>query len=75
MNHTTQRIYQYILTFCDSHSGNSPTLRQIVDGTGISSTSVVAYHLDILEEHGLLERRDGHLCVTGATWQVEQVAA
>lgn len=53
--------YQWrILTFVQSyiaHMGMSPTIREIADGSGISSTSVVNYNLDALEELGLLTRQ------------------
>ena len=36
-----------------------PTVRDIVSGCGISSTSVAAYNLDILEREGYLRRHPG----------------
>lgn len=48
-----QRILDFIRTFLDE-KGYAPTVRDIVKGVGISTSSVVQYHLNILE-------RDGHI--------------
>ncbi len=39
--------------------GYPPTVRDIVSGCGISSTSVVDYNLDILEREGYIRRHSG----------------
>jgi len=39
--------------------GYPPTVRDIVSGCGISSTSVVDYNLDILERRGYIRRHSG----------------
>jgi len=39
--------------------GYPPTVRDIVNGCGISSTSVVAYNLDKLEREGYIRRHSG----------------
>jgi len=39
--------------------GYPPTVRDIVNGCGISSTSVVDYNLDILEREGYIHRHPG----------------
>jgi repressor LexA len=39
--------------------GYPPSIRDIVSGCGISSTSVVAYNLNILEKEGYIRRRRG----------------
>ncbi|MDP2931394.1 MAG: transcriptional repressor LexA [Chloroflexota bacterium] len=44
-------IYQFVVD-----SGYPPTVRDIVNGCGISSTSVVDYNLKILEQAGYLRR-------------------
>ncbi|MFI0742421.1 LexA family protein [Streptomyces sp. NPDC021100] len=36
--------------------GEAPTIREIADQVGLSSTGTVAYHLDRLEERGLISR-------------------
>ena len=51
-------ILDFVETFRRRH-GYPPTFREIASALGISSTSVVSYHLRILEEKGLLERAPG----------------
>ena len=50
---------QRLLAFIKAHiarTGQSPTIREMGEGAGISSTSVVHYHLKALEKLGLVER-------------------
>lgn len=51
--------------------GYPPSLREIQDAAGISSTSVVSYHLGRLEQAGLVERDENK---TRALRVVEAVA-
>lgn len=50
-----QAILEYIETFTDERS-YPPTIREIQEGLGISSTSVVDYNLNVLEQHNLIRR-------------------
>jgi repressor LexA len=50
-----QRIIAFIRDFWQDN-GYPPTIRDIVNGCGISSTSVVDYNLDILEREGYIRR-------------------
>ena len=50
-----QSIIDFIRVF-GADKGYPPTIRDIVDGCGISSTSVVDYNLDILERKGYIRR-------------------
>jgi repressor LexA len=50
-----QRIIDFIHRFLMDR-GYPPTVRDIQSGCGLSSTSVVAYHLNILETEGYLYR-------------------
>ena len=52
---TTEQVYDFIVDFRRQHQV-SPTVREVAAGVGISSTSVVAYHLDKLLEDGRLQR-------------------
>jgi repressor LexA len=52
-----ERILAFIRQFGDEH-GFPPTIREIGKAVGISSTSVVKYNLERLEEKGRLERSD-----------------
>lgn len=50
-----QRIYRFIRRFTQEHN-YPPTIREIGTALGISSTSVVNYNLNKLEEAGLIRR-------------------
>lgn len=50
-----KRILQYIRGFIDDHD-YPPSIRQIQDACGISSTSVVDYNLKALETRGVIRR-------------------
>lgn len=67
-----RRILEYLRDFTQKQ-GYPPTIREIVRGLGISSTSVVAYHLKRLEQAKFIERsprfsRSIRLTDTGARW-------
>lgn len=51
-----QAIYEFIVQFKIEHDGNSPTYREIMAATGLSSSSTVAYYLNQLEEAGFIIR-------------------
>jgi len=53
-----QRIIDFIRRFW-TEGGYPPTVRDIVSGCGISSTSVVDYNLDSLERKGYIRRHAG----------------
>jgi repressor LexA len=48
-------ILKFIRSFTDDHDFG-PTIREIVDGCGLSSTSVANYNLNGLERDGLIRR-------------------
>ena len=48
-------IVEFIARFIRRHS-YPPSVREILDGGGISSTSVVAYNLNLLEKQGYIAR-------------------
>ncbi|MFO7712074.1 MAG: transcriptional repressor LexA [Dehalococcoidia bacterium] len=50
-----ERILEYIRRFFDQR-GYAPTVRDILKGCDISSTSLVQYHLNILEREGQIRR-------------------
>jgi len=52
---TRSRILNFIRTFLQER-GYAPTVRDIVKGCGISTSSVVQYHLNILEKEGYIQR-------------------
>lgn len=48
-------VLDFVVAYLD-RNGYAPSIREIRDGTGISSTSVVAYHLNRLEQDGYINR-------------------
>ena len=52
-----EQIYNYIVHFIEDR-GYSPAIRDIQHELNISSTSVVAYNLKVLEERGMITRDD-----------------
>lgn len=55
-NPTVEGVYEFIVAYKCAHDGNAPTFREIQEGCGISSTSMVLYYLDKLEKRGLIRR-------------------
>ncbi len=53
-----QEILNYIESF-ESEHGYPPTVRDIQQGCDVSSTSVVAYNLEVLKRDGYLSRAEG----------------
>ncbi len=52
------KVYQFIRAYQLDH-GHSPSIREIGDGVGLTSTSSVAWHLSQLELKGLVSREPG----------------
>ena len=52
-----QKILDYINAYLEANE-IPPTIREIQHGTGISSTSMVSYHLKALERASVLNRRE-----------------
>ena len=55
ISHKRERILKYIREFIGDR-GYAPTVRDIVRGCAISTSSVVQYHLDVLEREGYIRR-------------------
>jgi len=49
-------VFDWILSYKKANQGATPTLQQIVDGTGVSSKSMARKILIDLEEMGFIER-------------------
>jgi SOS-response transcriptional repressors (RecA-mediated autopeptidases) len=68
-----RRCYRFILKYKAEHDGNSPTIREIGEGCGVSSTSTVRFHLIGLERMGLIRSFHGanktrKIEVVGGEW-------
>jgi SOS-response transcriptional repressor LexA len=51
-----QKAFDFIVAYKREHDGNSPTMREIMVGCQISSTSMVSFYLDQLEAMGFIRR-------------------
>ena len=73
-----QRIVDFIRRFWEGED-YPPTIRDIMGGCGVSSTSVVDYNLNVLEREGYIRRRRGvsrGICLTERSfglWAAVQV--
>jgi len=68
---TRAKIIEYIISYKVSHDGNSPTSREIADATDCSSTSVVHYHLRVLERQRkikVVRHSSRQIEVVGGRW-------
>ena len=68
-------VFEFIIKFKTENDGQSPTLRDIVQNTLASSTSVASYVLDELEEDGKIKRTanwDRGIRVIGGKWTYEK---
>ena len=52
-----ERVYKFIVEFIKKN-GYSPSVREICDGTGLSSTSSVYNHLVILKMMGKIDMKE-----------------
>ena len=52
---TREKVMGFIISF-KQRKGYAPTVKEIADNCGITSLSVVQYHLDQLEQTGLIRR-------------------
>lgn len=70
------KLFNYIVAYKRAHDGNSPTLRQMMRGIGVNSTSVVHSHLRGLERAGLIRRVKDcprSIQVVGGQWGLRDV--
>jgi SOS-response transcriptional repressor LexA len=51
-----EKLFEFILEYKTAHDGNSPTYREMMAATGLTTTSMVAWHLEKLEAEGRIER-------------------
>lgn len=70
-------VHRYIINYKIEHDGISPTIRQVMEGLDISSTSVTSYYIKRLIDEGRLyhvrdESNTSGLGVTGGRWEYEE---
>ena len=57
LNDKTRAIHSFIFR-CSLERGSAPTMREIGEEFGISSTNGVRHHLRVLEDGGYIDRTD-----------------
>ena len=57
LSKSQQKIFDYLKECADE--GRVPSVREICEETGLSSTSTVHHHLKALEEKGVISREHG----------------
>ena len=70
-----QSVYDFIIKYKINNDGLSPTLREIMAGTDITSTSIASYYLGILEGVGLIHHNPNisrGIRVVGGKWSLEK---
>ncbi len=72
-HHDLQTIFDFIVVYKCANDGNSPTIREIGQACGISSTSFVSNILARLERQGLIRLPkvcgvSRHIHVVGGQW-------
>ena len=55
-----KEVFDFIILHKRQNDGNSPSHRQIIENTSITSTSVVRYYLNKLQELNLIEGSGKH---------------
>jgi SOS-response transcriptional repressor LexA len=71
---TDDEVLQYIIEYKAGHDGNSPSIREIKEAMGMSSSSVVVYYLNKLIRQERITRIAGSarsICVKGGRWQLQ----
>lgn len=67
-----QLVYRAIVAYMDAHHGLPPTIRELMDATGITSTSLMNGYLRKLAEQEKIAFVDGsnarNYYLPGATW-------
>lgn len=61
-------IFSFIVEYKQAHDGNSPTYTEIVEATSINSTNTAWYYVQKLLKVGLMNMKDGKLCLSGGRW-------
>jgi SOS-response transcriptional repressor LexA len=74
---TREKVYRYIRQYKQEHDGVAPSVREIAQHIGGKSTSVVHYHLEMLQAQGKIQllkqgtgARGGSRCIAviGGQW-------
>ena len=65
-----QQLMEFIVAYKQANDGLSPTVRDMMDGCNLSSSSLVNHHIEVLVKQGKLRRVGYHrnLAVVGGRW-------
>lgn len=61
---TDQSVLDFIRKYKDENNGNSPSHREIIEGTNILSTGHLTFVLEKLEQFGRINVKKGHRSIT-----------
>lgn len=66
----TSEVFDFICQYKIDHGGNSPTLEEILEGCNLHVSSSANYHIEKLEEMGLIKLIKGvrGIVVVGGEW-------
>ena len=67
-------LFEFIISYKESHDGNSPTYREMVDGIGVHSTNTIFQYIRKMEKYGLIKMVDGKMCLTEGKWSYDPLA-
>lgn len=66
-----EAVFKFILEYKKKYDGNSPTFREIVNNTDLTSVSMTTFYLKQLEEDGLIlirHNRNRSIIVVDGKW-------
>lgn len=66
----TRAVFRWICQFKQDHDGAPPTVREICQQFGWTSSASGQYYLHLLRDTGYLYQKDGRWCVVGAEWRM-----
>lgn len=68
---TDREVFEFIKGYKLRHNGNSPSHRDIVEGTNISSTGHLSFVLEKLQDFGYITLGEGHrsIILKEVSWQ------
>lgn len=67
-------LFEFIISYKESHDGNTPTYREMCQGIGVSSTNTIFQYIKKMEKEGLILVVDGKLCLPGGKWNYDPLA-
>jgi SOS-response transcriptional repressor LexA len=62
------RILMFLISYKRKHDGNTPSIREIMQATAISSSDLVEFYLDQLAQSGFIRRKVRHIEIVGGSW-------